>query len=471
MGMNVTPKIGLMAVGLAGYWPQFEGMRDHILATHGRVKSLFDGEVSLVEGGLVDNAASARKAGKLFLTEGVDIVFVHLATYANSETLLPAIRELDVPVILLNIQPVRALDMDAVTGIGDWLGVGVTPASLPEMTNVLLRLGKRFDSITGHLDDDRQLGESIMLWCKLAGLSRRLRQQSIALLGRPFAGMMDLNLDETNLFHQFGTYVHHLDWDDVVSEMDAASTGEREKATSDLRRTFPASSTLTDDEFAAGGTVLAAMRRFVSRHNCCAVASHYEGAAAGMRGEVLAALNPALSILNGEGIACPVEADIKVAIAMLTLKTIAGSATLAELYSMDFDDDVVVIGHSGAGDPAISKAPPRLAMSEVFHGKSGKGYLTQFFPGIGDVTLLSLTQDFGGNYRMVAAQGEIVTGPTLQLGDTNARVRFPQGLRKFIRDWSAEGPTHHGVMGYGHHIEALECAAIALNIPLTVVRP
>lgn len=465
-----VPVIGTMAVGLASYWPQFAGMRETVLSAHAKLNGLFAGRGTLVKAGLVDDAASSRLAGQLFASQNVDIVFVHLATYANSETLLPAIRGLDVPVILLNAQPEKALDMDKVTGIGDWLSSGVTPASLPEMTNVLIRLGKRFDTVTGHLDDDPVLAEEIALWCRLAGLSRRLRCQSMALLGRPFAGMMDLNIDETNLFHRLGIFVHHLDWDDVLAELDAVSADQRRAGIADLRKAFPASQTLTPAEVEAAGAVVAAMRRFVERYNLCAVASHYEGASDGRRGELLAALNPALSVLNGDNIACPVEADMKVAIAMLVLKTIAGSATLAELYSMDFNEDIVIIGHSGAGDPAISATPPRLAMSDVFHGKSGKGYLTQFFPGTGGVTLLSLTQDAGGNYRMIAAEGEIVSGPTLQLGDTNARVRFPQGLRRFIRDWSAEGPTHHGVMGYGHHAEALQRAAIALDLPLKIVR-
>jgi len=466
---QIMPVVGTMAVGLASYWPQFHGMRDTVLGAHAKVNALFAGRGSVVEAGLVDSAAAAREAGQRLKQANVDILFVHLATYANSETLLPAVRELDVPVVLLNVQPARKLDMSKVTGIGDWLGTGVTPASLPEMTNVLTRLGKRFDSITGHLEGDGELQREVDLWCRLAGLTRRLRTQSMALLGRPFAGMMDLNIDETQLFNRLGIFVHHLDWDDVVAETEAATQSERQAGVDDLRRTFPASGTLTDGEFAEAGKVLAGLRRFVGRHNLCAVASHYEGAAAGKRAEVLAAFNPALSVLNGEGYACPVEADMKVAIAMLTLKTVAGSATLAELYSMDFDDDIVILGHSGAGDPAISRSAPRLAMSDVFHGKSGKGYLTQFFPGADKITLLSMTQDEKGDYRLIVAEGEIVDGPTLQLGDTNARVRFPQGLRRFIRDWSAQGPTHHGVMGYGHHAEALQRAALALNLPITIV--
>ncbi len=467
---NDTPRIGFMAVGLASYWPQFPQMKPAVLQAHQKLGALISPHATLVHAGLVDDAEAARTAGATLAAGDVDLVFVQLATYANSETLLPAIRALNVPIVLLNVQPERKLDMARTTGIGDWLGSGVTPASLPEMTNVLIRLGKRFDTITGHLDGDDILAAELELWCRLAGLTRRLRTRSLALLGRPFAGMMDLNLDETHIFNRFGTFVRHLDWDDVVAEMEAVTDAERAAGTDELRGVFGASDTLSGEELGEAGLVVAAMRRFVDRYNLCGISSHYEGASSGARAKLLAALNPALSVLNGRGIACPVEADVKVAFAMLTLKTLAGSATLAELYSMDFDDDVIIIGHSGAGDPAISRTPPRLAMSDVFHGKSGKGYLTQFYPGAGDVTLLSMMQDGSGDYRIVAAEGEIVAGPTLQLGDTNARVRFPQGLRRFARDWSALGPTHHGVMGYGHRIDRLQRAAIALGIPLDIVR-
>ncbi|KQV08675.1 hypothetical protein ASC89_12835 [Devosia sp. Root413D1] len=465
------PRIGTMAVGLGSYWSQFAGMKDAVLDAHRRLCALVSPHGQLVEAGLVDKAASARIAGDTFQREDVDLVFVQLATYANSETLLPAIRALDVPVVLLNVQPQRKLDMARVTGIGDWLASGVTPSSLPEMTNVLIRLGKRFDVLTGHLDNDLELADSLATWCRLATLCRRLRTQSIGLLGRPFAGMMDLNIDETHLFKQLGSFVDHRHWDELVAEMDAVTPAEQAAGVAELRRIFPASGSLTEAEFAAAGTVTAAVQRFVARHNLCAISSHYDGPVQGRHAELLAALNPALSVLNAAGIACPVEADIKVAVAMLLLKTLGGSATLAELYSMDFDDDVVIIGHSGAGDPAISREPARLAMSEVFHGKSGKGYLTQFFPGPGPVTLLSMTQGADGDFQLVAAEGEIVPGPTLQLGDTNARVRFPQGLRRFVNEWSRPGPTHHGVLGYGHHAEGLRAASIALNLPLQMVTP
>jgi hypothetical protein len=125
---------------------------------------------------------------------------------------------------------------------------------------------------------------------------------------------------------------------------------------------------------------------------------------------------------------------------MLIMKAIAGSATLAELYSMDFDNDVCIIGHSGAGDPAISSRRPVLRASEVFHGKTGKGSVTQFSPRRGPSTMLACTQDASGSYRLVVGEGEIVDGPILELGDTNCRIRFRAGLRDFRGRVELVGP-------------------------------
>ena len=466
---SVKPRIGIMAIGLKNYWSQFKGMKQTILHSHKKLVSLFLDKGELVEVGLVDDVFSSHEAGTRFIENNVDIVFVHLTTYANSETLLPAVRNINVPIVLLNVQPVRALNMKDVKNLDDWLGVGVTPAALPEMTNVLIRIKKQFDMITGHLENDEILERDLDIWCKLARLLRRLKTQSLALLGRPFAGMMDLNIDETKLFSKFGTFIHHFEWDDIINEISSIPSPEQEKGIEILKSTFPLSDSLTKQEFQNAANILIGMQRFVYKNNLCSISSHYEGTPSKAHAELLSAINPALSVLNSYGIACSVEGDMKVAFAMLILKTIAGSATLAELYGMDFNDDIVFIGHSGAGDPAISKNPASLSMSDVFHGKSGRGYLTQFFPSEGDITLLSITQDSDGDFRMIASEGEIVEGHILQLGDTNCRVRFPQGLRNFIRDWSSFGPTHHGALGYGRHLEDLKRVAIAMDIPLYIV--
>ena len=66
----------------------------------------------------------------------------------------------------------------------------------------------------------------------------------------------------------------------------------------------------------------------------------------------------------------------------------------------------------------------------VFHGKTGGGYLTQFYPPTNKaITFLGITQDRDGHFKFVAAEGVNEEGPIFTFGDTNMRMRFPCGAR------------------------------------------
>jgi L-arabinose isomerase len=288
-------------------------------------------------------------------------------------------------------------------------------------------------------------------------------------LGRPYPGMTDLYLDETGFFGHFGSYTRHLQWDDIVGARAAIEPDQIDARIERIAAVFDVSEGPGAESVRSIALVLCSLDRLVSEFNLSALPNHYEGAVRPEHLEILAASNPAFSILMSEGIACPVEADIKVALAMVMLKQMASSATLAELYSMDFPNDLCIIGHSGAADLSIAMDRPRLRRSEVFHGKSGSGYLTQVSIPVGRLTLLSLTQGIGGKFRLIAAEGDVVAGPTLQLGDTNCRVRFSCGLRDFVNRWAAAGPTHHSVMSTGGHLEDIQLLAKMFDLPLDVI--
>lgn len=202
LALTEKPRIGIIALGLAAYWPQFEGMRDGVLRHHETLKALVDAE--RVDIGLVDTIDGARAAAERLAAADVDIIFAHLTTYATSEPLLLAIASTDVPVVLLNVQSVKKLEVSKVETIGDWLGVAISCAALPEMTASLQRCGRRFDVVTGHLEDDPVLAERIGQWIDAASVRRTVRTRSFGLFGRPYPGMTDLYVDETAFFAKFG---------------------------------------------------------------------------------------------------------------------------------------------------------------------------------------------------------------------------------------------------------------------------
>ncbi len=91
---------------------------------------------------------------------------------------------------------------------------------------------------------------------------------------------------------------------------------------------------------------------------------------------------------------------------------------------MNFEDGVVEMGHDGPAHLAISDSKPVLRGLGVYHGKAGWGVSVEFDVKHGPVTALGLTQLRDGSLRFVVAEGEVVGGPLMQIGNTTSRVDF-----------------------------------------------
>ena len=85
-----------------------------------------------------------------------------------------------------------------------------------------------------------------------------------------------------------------------------------------------------------------AFEQWVKDEKIAFIASHYDGFAQGKAGVLDSMLIPAFSMLIKQGVACAVEGDIKVSMAMSILKSIAGCGLLSEMYSIDFNEDIVL---------------------------------------------------------------------------------------------------------------------------------
>ncbi len=123
------------------------------------------------------------------------------------------------------------------------------------------------------------------------------------------------------------------------------------------------------------------------------------------------------------------------------MDTLGCGGTFSEFYAMDFDDDIVLLGHDGPAHFKIADGKVGLVPVPVYHGKPGKGLSIQMKVANGPVTLLSVCQDGAGKIFLLTAEGESVEGPTLQIGNTNSRYNF-RSIREFMNGWSLAGPSH-----------------------------
>ncbi len=472
MLLNTKAKVGVFSIALGAYLPQFPELVPEFESQYETFKKRIPDSVELIDGGLVTTKELAMAAGDIFRAADVDLVILQLLTYATSYNMLPAVRDLDVPVVLVNIQKKRAPDY-AHTDTPTWLGTLYACGAVGEMVADLERAGKRHAVITGVEEGgDDHLQQEIEDWCRAAQVRRRFRNTNIAQIGRPYPGMMDLYIDETNLYHRMWLYTKQFDWekmwaiaDDITDEKAIRAKAE------DILNTF---------DIEGGGTVekvwdmaryVVAFEQWVKDEQLGFVASHYDGFARGVAGKLDSMLIPAFSMLIKQGTACAVEGDIKVAMAMGIMKVISGTGQLSEMYSIDFDEDICIIGHSGSGDADISQArKPTMKVVPVFHGKTGGGYLTQFYPPVNTpITFLGITQDKDGHFKFVVAEGVNEEGPIFMFGDTNMRMRFTCGARDFCDRWSEAGPTHHMAAGVGRHIDTLLKVARIFNVPVDVI--
>ena len=412
MLVNTKAKVGVFSIALGAYLPQFPSLVPEFESQYAAFKKTIPDTVEIIDGGMVTTKEQAMEAGNKFRAADVDLVFLQMLTYATSYNMLPAVRDLDVPVVLVNVQKLKALDYDH-TDIASWLGEGYACGAVGEAVADLERAGKRHAVITGVVEGgDPGVQAEIEDWCKAAQVRRRFRDTNIAQIGRPYPGMMDLYIDETNLYNRMFLYTKQFDWEKMWAIADDITDEDAIRA--------KAQEILDTFEIEGGGTI-------------------------------------------------ETVGDMKVAMAMSILKTISGTGQLSEMYSIDFNDDICIIGHSGSGDADISDKKPTMKIVKVFHGKTGGGYLTQFYPYTGPVTYPAITQDADGHFRFVVAEGVNEEGKILSFGDTNMRTRFTCGAREFVNRWSEAGPTHHMAAATGRHIDTILKVAKIFNVPVDIV--
>ena len=150
----LTAKVGVFGVGMDVYWAQFPGLLEELLG----YLDVFEQQVrassvDVVNFGMIDNAQAAYAALKKMKAANLDLVFCDMLTYATSATFGILIRELDVPIVLVALQPRSRIDYENATIYMQLCNDNI--CSLPEFAGVAVRMGKRVpESIIGVLEGD-----------------------------------------------------------------------------------------------------------------------------------------------------------------------------------------------------------------------------------------------------------------------------------------------------------------------------
>jgi L-arabinose isomerase len=468
--MSGSSRIGLFGIGLDTYWPQFAGLKERLLGYQayiaGRLAAL---GVEVVDAGLVDSPGAARAAAAVFSSRRVDAIVLFIATYALSHTVLPVAQQAGVPIIVLNLQPVSSIDYSAFNALGDrgvmtgeWLA-HCQACSAPEIANVFNNAGIPFNLVTGWLKEERAWAE-IGAWIQAVDVRRQLRDARIGILGHYYAGMLDVYTDVTRLAAVFGSHFEIVEMDLLRLHRDRVDPEEISRKLEQFRREFSVSPECDPGELSRAARTACALDRLVAGKSLGAMAYYYEGTDGNEHEDIVTSVIAGNTLLTAHHVPVAGECEVKNAVAMKIMDCLGAGGSFSELYALDFDDDVVLWGHDGPAHPAIAEGAVGLVPLPVYHGKPGKGLSIQMGVKNGPVTLLSVVQGRGGSTFLLAAEGHSVPGPTLQIGNTNSRYRFPLSAREFTDRWASAGPAHHCAIGVGHVADRLDKLARLLGI-------
>jgi L-arabinose isomerase len=464
-------RVGLFGIGLETYWDQFPGLRERLEGYIEMIRAKL-GEEEVISAGLVDTVEKARDAAALFRTHDVNLVFLYVSTYALSSTVLPAVRNL--PVVVLNLQPANAIDYAWFNSLGDrgkmtgeWLAF-CQACAVPEIASVFNRAGIPFRQVTGTLDD-AEAWEEIHGWVDAARVVAALASTRLGILGHYYNGMMDVYSDPTQIATSFGTQIEHLEIGELSVLRNQVTQKEIEEKKIEFNSEFQILAECPSAEISRAARTACALDRLVAERRLGALAYYYEGTPGSEEEDIITSVIAGNSLLTARHVPVAGECEVKNAMAMKIMDAFGAGGSFSEFYAMDFNDQVILLGHDGPGHLAIAEGKPKLKPLGVYHGKPGKGLSVEMNVKHGPVTLLAVVQTGKGTLKLLAAEGESVTGPTLEIGNTNSRYRFPLTVKQFVDAWSREGPAHHCAIGLGHIAPKLRKLGALLNLEFVQV--
>jgi L-arabinose isomerase len=456
-------RVGLFGIGLDAYWPQFAGLKERLEGYLGRVDAkLARPGVEVVNLGLIDTPPKAMDAGHRFRQADVDLIFLHVTTYALSSTVLPVVQRAKVPVIILNLQPAAAIDYASFNRMGDrtrmtgeWLA-HCSACPVPEIANVFNRARIRFHQITGMLDDDPACWDEVDAWIDAARVANVMSHNRLGLMGHYYGGMLDIYTDVTRQCAYFGGHVEMLEVDELAALRRDVSAEQVRARVREFGDALDVQPECPPAELERAARTSVALDRLVREHDLGSLAYYYMGTGNADNEDAISSIILGNSLLTARGVPVAGEYEVKNVQAMKILDALGVGGSFTEYYAMDFDDDVVLMGHDGPGHIAIAQGKTKVRPLQVYHGKVGRGLSVEMSVRHGPVTLLSVVEGVDGSLKLLVAQGESVPGPILEIGNTNSRYRFPIGARRFVNEWNRHGPAHHCAVGVGHVADKIE---------------
>lgn len=389
--------------------------------------------------------AEVEAAVAALVAAEVDVIVVVCLTYSPSQIALPALQRAGVPLVIWNTQELWEVG-EGFSGaeMVDNHGVHGTQ----DLANVLLRSRVPFQYVTSHLRDGLTELEDCLV---AAAAARRLRRARLGLLGYPFPGMGDFALDTTHLAATLGCESVRLPLGEYLQRAADLAQPSVDELVGEYRQSYAVAEDVTSHELAATARMELALRGLVQDYRLDAFT--YQFMAFGEEERTLTTPFVAASRLMAEGIGFGGEGDLVGAAGNALLGWLQPPATFAEMFTVDFGGNSVLLSHMGEANAAMARRDrpvPLVARSAPITRTRERQLALLISLEPGPATFCALTLGPEHRWRLVVAPMEVLDfGPLASLESPHWKLAPTEDVRQFLTGYAEAGGPHHGAVCRG----------------------
>ncbi len=447
-------KPSVMAVGLSLelYRTALPGYMERWAAQFARFTDALQPVVGRIEQRICSRGEQVAEAVACAETGGFDAVLIVPLSYTASGMSLRPLLECRLPLVVWNTQEAASIAEDYTF---DTLLMNHVTQGTQDVTNALLRSGRRFGMESGHYRDAdavARLGE----WLAAARVERFARTMRVGLLGRAFQDMGDVAVDETRMAAAWGPHVIRLGTArirQIVRECASEDVGEIMDADT---ATYDVAPDLSDHVHAESVRLELGLRRILQEERLDALTFNFMDIVDDRRFETLPFFG--INKLMGEGLGYAGEGDVVTAAHMAQMRQLCGAANFTEIFTVDYEQRRLLMMHMQECNPALARRDARIRLvRKEFWAPGIEPYVGMVFTlEPGPVTLTCITADEGGDQYYIACETQILDRPPLaNLDIPHWMVQLDEPTGEFLTRYSMAGGTHHLVAAPGHHASAI----------------
>lgn len=452
----LKPNIGLLPTGLNMYFTQYPNLKQMGMNMYQKLVDQLSEYGVVCSPGLVDTYETALEAADIFKKEAIDILLIFPLGYTTGMMIAPSVQKLDVPIRLINAHEDASYDYKAADTEIYLHHEGACP--IPEYSCTLVALEKEFRVITGHFGQE-EFWSQIRRTCMGAAAATIYSQCNFGVIGNTYTNMVDMPVNEHKILQATGKLVCRPEVEEIEEAYKRVTEEQLQEMYREFRAYYEVDDSVTDVHMKESAKIAVAFDEIITKYHLDAFGYYWWGEKDSIT-SLRAQSALAVSRLAAKGIPGVTEGDIKAAMAMKILNLLGGGGMFLEFFSMDFNDNFIMMGHDGPSNVEMAKGKPKLQNLTVHHGKTGEGLGIDFCMQEGVCTLLNLTQVGTKKiFKLIYTVGEVIPGDILSIGNPNCRVRVGKSIPQFFDEWCRQGPGHHSALGLGDFSEEIEVFA------------